>query len=521
MTSVLSFAFLLLQTTAALQLAASDKFVHIPVTRQKAQAGESLRRRAGPISVTLGNADVLYYANVTVGTPAQFIQLQVDTGSSDVWMTSSSAAYCKQSRYNCEGGTFNSATSTTYKAISTGPIFNISYVDGSGSVGRFFTDDFTIGGSTIQNLQMGLATTTTIGTGIIGVCFAADESVCSGATTCQTYPNIMTDMVSQDLISSQAYSLWLDDVDAQTGVILFGGVDTAKFTGSLITIPIQKDAYSGAYTSFSVAFTGLSVTNSSGTTSFTASEYAEPAILDSGTSLTVCLSPHCIAVHNTNSLPQLLPNQVFDAVTANIDLEYSQEGEVYIAPCSASSTTTTYNFQFGGANGPVIKVPSSEFFTPISNYETSSGAAGCEFGILPAGDVPTLFGDTFLRSAYVVYDLDNKEISMAQTNFNAAGSNVVAIQAGSQGVPEVSGTVTGVSVAQTATAAVSRSYGVAASITGTATGTATVTAAAVSGTTTKTGAAAVLQNPAASITGLVVLALGSMFALLGSCFIFM
>lgn len=290
MKSALSFAALVLETAAALQLASSDKFVHIPVTRERADAGQSLRRRAGPLSVTLGNAAVLYYANVTVGTPGQLLQLQVDTGSSDVWMTAASASFCRQSRYNCEGGVFDQTKSSSYKAISTGPIFNISYVDESGSSGRYFTDNFAIGGSTITGLQMGLATTTTIGTGIIGVCFAADESVCSGTVACTTYPSIMSDMVSQGLINSQAYSLWLDDVNAHTGNILFGGVDTTKFTGSLITIPIQKDAHSGAYTSFSVAFTGLSVQTSSGTTAITPSNYAEPAILDSGTSLTVCHS---------------------------------------------------------------------------------------------------------------------------------------------------------------------------------------------------------------------------------------
>jgi hypothetical protein len=35
-----------------------------------------------------------------------------------------------------------------------------------------------------------------------------------------------------------------------------------------------------------------------------------------------------------------------------------------------------------------------------------------------------LLGDTFLRSAYVVYDLDNNEIAMAQANLNSTDTNV-------------------------------------------------------------------------------------------------
>ena len=46
-----------------------------------------------------------------------------------------------------------------------------------------------------------------------------------------------------------------------------------------------------------------------------------------------------------------------------------------------------------------------------------------------------MLGDTFLRSAYVVYDLDNNEISLAQTDFNSASDNIVEITNGTNGVP--------------------------------------------------------------------------------------
>jgi hypothetical protein len=54
-------------------------------------------------------------------------------------------------------------------------------------------------------------------------------------------------------------------------------------------------------------------------------------------------------------------------------------------------------------------------------------------GISDAAGSTAVLGDTFLRSAYVVYDLQNNQISLAQTDFNATGSNVVEITAG--GVP--------------------------------------------------------------------------------------
>lgn len=36
-----------------------------------------------------------------------------------------------------------------------------------------------------------------------------------------------------------------------------------------------------------------------------------------------------------------------------------------------------------------------------------------------------ILGDSFLRSAYVVYDLINNQAAIAQTNFNATDSNIV------------------------------------------------------------------------------------------------
>jgi hypothetical protein len=47
--------------------------------------GQAISKR-DTASVLLGNAvyNYLYYVNVTIGTPPQFLQLQINTGSSDV-----------------------------------------------------------------------------------------------------------------------------------------------------------------------------------------------------------------------------------------------------------------------------------------------------------------------------------------------------------------------------------------------------------------------------------------------------
>jgi len=68
----------------------------------------SLQPRADTVTASLGNAVTagLYYANITVGTPAQPLMVQIDTGSSDVWVPASSASICSnQQEGGCPGGT--------------------------------------------------------------------------------------------------------------------------------------------------------------------------------------------------------------------------------------------------------------------------------------------------------------------------------------------------------------------------------------------------------------------------------
>jgi hypothetical protein len=78
----------------------------------------------------------------------------------------------------------------------------------------------------------------------------------------------------------------------------------------------------------------------------------------------------------------------------------------YTVDCGIQSLEGSVDYGFPGVT---ISVPFSELALP------NSGGSVCTFGFYP--DTANFFGDTFLRSAYVVYDLDNKEIGLAQTVF--------------------------------------------------------------------------------------------------------
>ncbi|KAI9732737.1 MAG: hypothetical protein M1818_007471 [Claussenomyces sp. TS43310] len=412
--------------------------VQFQIARKRAVEAEQLWKR-DTVAVGLRNERFLYTANVSVGTPPQSFILQIDTGSSDVWVPASNSTQCTGTAegQGCPDGAFDASKSSTFIDVAEGD-FNISYVDNSGSSGDYFVDTFSIGGKTLQNFTMGLALETTVNQGIMGIGYASGEAWVANEGGLP-YDNLVYAMVNDSLVSTTAYSLWLDDLEAATGSILFGGIDTAKYTGTLTNIKIYPDSESGTdeIDSFVVAFTYLAASSPSGTDVLTPSDYAVPVVLDSGTTLT------------------LLPNDLAQMVYNEVGATYDADAQVALVPCALRNVAGNLTYGFSGA---VIVVPISELVfqelvDPSDNKTATfeNGQAACEFGIQPALDRPILFGDTFLRSAYVVYDLANDRIGIAQTDFNSTESNVVEFPSLSAHIPSATTATELAPVTQTAT----------------------------------------------------------------------
>jgi hypothetical protein len=339
--------------------------------------------------------------------------MHIDTGSSDLWCNSASSSLCQQNSNPCaSSGTYDSSSSSTYKLVNNN--FNISYVDGSGASGDYVTDTLRIGGQTLSNFQFGVGTTSTSSEGVLGIGYTSNE-IQVNRNQQQAYPNLPAAMLDTGLIQANAYSLWLNDLDAGTGQILFGGVNTAKYTGSLQTVPIIQEY--GSYYEFIIALTGVGIGSSSTSSS---SSLPAPVLLDSGSSLIY--------------LPDDLATEIYDQVNAVYD---SNAGAAYV-DCSLANTGSSISFSFSGAT---ISVAYSELVlsggtnSDGQQLTFSNGVPACIFGIAPADSSTPVLGDTFLRSAYVVYDLDSNEISLAQTDFNSTSDNIQEITNGTSGVP--------------------------------------------------------------------------------------
>ena len=178
-------------------------------SREVLEGDGRLRRRQKTVTADLTNLVNQYLINITIGTPPQKFTLQIDTGSSDLWVPWIGSDVCRNQTDQCQlFGALDNTTDSTFNDVLPGA-FNISYVDNSGSSGDYIQDTVSIGNTTLKNMTLGFATSSSTVPGIMGVGYAANEAI---VATQQPYPNIINELMTQGYISTQAYSLWLNDL---------------------------------------------------------------------------------------------------------------------------------------------------------------------------------------------------------------------------------------------------------------------------------------------------------------------
>ena len=147
---------------------------------------------------------------MTIGTPPQMFQVQLDTGSADIWVPAINSNICSQGQGACPEGAFDKSRSSTFNTVGTNA-FSISYQDNSGVTGDLVNDVVGIGNVNLKNITMGLAFQASRPEGIMGIGYAADESIAS-TNPGSVYANIVDQLKNEGVISTLAYSLWLNDL---------------------------------------------------------------------------------------------------------------------------------------------------------------------------------------------------------------------------------------------------------------------------------------------------------------------
>ena len=342
------------------------------------------------INLELDNEYSLYLAEIEIGTPGQKIKVDVDTGSSDLWVPGAGT----KSNY----GTYDNSKSSTYKKDKSG--FQIGYGDGSSASGDWAKETVTIGGAKITGLEFGDATTQNVGQSILGVGMKGNEAAAQSYTGAFTYYNLPLQMANQGIISKAAYSLYLNNLEATSGSILFGAVDKSNYSGDLKTLSIVNIDDSGSASSEAVAFFVNLDGIKSGDNTFASTSY--PALLDSGTTLIYA------------------PSDVAKAVGTKYGTYSSQVGG-YTTSCSTKGEDFTFTFE-----DKTITVPFSNLLYNL-NGQAKGTSDECLVGVLDSGSNYYILGDGFLRSAYVVYDITDSQIQIAQANYNSGASEIVSL----------------------------------------------------------------------------------------------
>jgi hypothetical protein len=112
----------------------------------------------GKVSADDQQNDSLYLSPVQFGTPPQTLNLDFDTGSSDLWVWSDKLPAAVKTKGRANGHKiFDSTKSTTFKP-SSGSTWQISYGDGSSASGSVGTDIVQLGDIKVEGQAIELAT---------------------------------------------------------------------------------------------------------------------------------------------------------------------------------------------------------------------------------------------------------------------------------------------------------------------------------------------------------------------------
>ncbi|XP_011196142.2 lysosomal aspartic protease-like [Zeugodacus cucurbitae] len=307
--------------------------------------------------------DMSYYGKITIGTPPQEFLVLFDSGSSNLWIPSSS---CPSSNQACQNhAKYDSSASSTY--VANGESFSIQY--GSGSLSGYLSQDTVrVAGLTIKDQVFAEAMqepgTSFVNSGFDGLMGMAFQSISNDNVVPPFY-----NMWSQGLISKNLFSFYLTRAGTSVngGEMILGGSDSSLYKGQLTYVPISEQGYwqfgvdSGSIGGQPLCSGGCQ------------------AIADTGTSLIV--APYYGYITYMNIV--------------------DPDGDGYI-DCSSVSSLPDMEFVIGGTT----------FTIPASQYVVESEGL-CSPAISYMGTDFWILGDIFIGLYYTEFDMGNNRIGFA------------------------------------------------------------------------------------------------------------
>ncbi|KAI2616811.1 acid protease [Hypoxylon sp. NC1633] len=363
----------------------------------------------------LGVYGAAYFAELMLGTVEnpQTVDVLIDTGSFELWVnpdctTTNVQQYCEAF------GHYDPSVSATSQDLNTS--FFIQYGQGSAS-GTYYTDDVYISGARVQDQQFGVSNASSdVWFGILGLGHGQGGGVIE-------YPSVVDSLAAQGYTESKLFSLDLGGqpgpTAAVTGEMVFGGVDTNKYSGTLAKVPTDPSDAHYVVTLNSISLNAPTTSNAvSRRQAATDPNFPLPVVVDSGTTLS------------------LLPESLVSSIAAEFSGAQPDGNGGYTVPCDLRDTDGSLSFTFQGDGDTVtITVSYADFIW--------NGGDSCVLGVAySAGLGVWILGDTFLRGAYVTFDQSNNALYMAEYTPCGDGSNLVPVPAGPDAAASIPGACT-------------------------------------------------------------------------------
>ena len=303
-----------------------------------------------------------YFGEIALGTPPQKFKVVFDTGSSNLWVPSSSCwspACFLHSLYR-------SSKSTSFSKNGTELVINY----GSGGVKGFFSNDHvSIGGLQAQNITFGEATS------LSGVSFLAAkfDGILGMGFRSISINNVITifeALYEQNQVEEAAFSFYLSKTPGSDSRLILGGAFEKYYEGKLEYYPVISQTYWVInMNSFSINGQEVKVSK---------------AIMDTGTSLIVgskdIIDPINIAIGTVDASCK--------------DLEKLPNVVVNISGKEYTLTPNEYVLKAG----------------LFGVEQCLSGFMGMD---LPFKD-SVILGDVFLKTYYTVFDMTHKQVGIAR-----------------------------------------------------------------------------------------------------------
>ncbi|XP_064538752.1 lysosomal aspartic protease-like [Drosophila montana] len=306
--------------------------------------------------------NMAYYGAITIGTPPQSFKVLFDSGSSNLWVPSSTCWFFDVACMN--HNQYDHDKSSTYK--SNGESFSIQY--GSGSLSGFLsTDTVDVNGLVIKSQTFAEATSEP-GTSFNNAKF---DGILGMAYQSLAVDNVVPpfyNMVSQGLVDDSVFSFYLarDGTSSQGGELIFGGSDSSLYTGELAYVPISEQGY----WQFTMA----------------------GATIDGQT-----LCDNCQAIADTGTSLLVVSEDAYDILNNLLNVD-----ENGLVDCSTVDKMPVLNLNIGG--GKFTLEPAQYIIQSDGECQSSFEYMGTDFWIL---------GDVFIGQYYTEFDLGNNRIGFA------------------------------------------------------------------------------------------------------------